>query len=97
MVVRIPVGFSKKTGDPWHSVTGEAVFAHSLGWRLAFPSNAADAAGLLRTALRGEDPVLFFEHRNLLDTIHPKRAVPTPATATCCLLARPRGWRRAAP
>jgi 2-oxoisovalerate dehydrogenase E1 component len=56
IVVRIPVGYSKKIGDPWHSVTGEAIYAHSLGWRLAFPSNAADAAGLFRTALRGEDP-----------------------------------------
>jgi 2-oxoisovalerate dehydrogenase E1 component len=76
MVVRIPVGFSKKTGDPWHSVTGEAIFAHTLGWRLAFPSNAADAAGLLRTALRGEDPVIFFEHRNLLDTPQARRPYP---------------------
>jgi 2-oxoisovalerate dehydrogenase E1 component len=76
MVVRIPVGFSKKTGDPWHSVTGEAIFAHTLGWQLAFPSNAADAVGLLRTALRGEDPVLFFEHRNLLDTPQARRPYP---------------------
>jgi len=76
MVVRIPVGFSKKTGDPWHSVTGEAVYAHTLGWRLAFPSNAADAAGLLRTALRGDDPVIFFEHRALLDTSQARRPWP---------------------
>ncbi len=76
MVIRIPVGFGKKTGDPWHSVTGEAIFAHTLGWRLAFPSNAADAAGLLRTALRGEDPVIFFEHRALLDTSQARRPWP---------------------
>ncbi len=76
MVVRIPVGFGKKTGDPWHSVTGEAVFAHTLGWRLAFPSNAADAAGLLRTALRGHDPTFFFEHRALLDTVPGRRPYP---------------------
>lgn len=76
MVVRIPVGFGKKTGDPWHSVTGEAIFAHTLGWRLAYPSNAADAAGLLRTALRGEDPVIFFEHRALLDTSQSRRPWP---------------------
>jgi 2-oxoisovalerate dehydrogenase E1 component len=75
-VVRIPVGFGKKTGDPWHSVTGEAVYAHTLGWRLAYPSNAADAAGLLRTALRGEDPVIFFEHRALLDTPQARRPWP---------------------
>jgi 2-oxoisovalerate dehydrogenase E1 component len=76
MVVRIPVGFGKQTGDPWHSVTGEAVYAHTLGWRLAFPSNAADAAGLLRTALRSEDPVIFFEHRALLDASHARRPWP---------------------
>ncbi len=76
MVVRIPVGHGKKIGDPWHSVTGEAVFAHTLGWRVAFPSNAADAAGLLRTALRGEDPVMFFEHRALLDVADARRPDP---------------------
>ena len=78
MVVRIPVGHSKKTGDPWHSVTGESVYAHAPGWRLAFPSNAADAAGLLRTALRGEDPTFFFEHRALLDAAEARRPDPGP-------------------
>ena len=78
LAVRIPVGYGKKTGDPWHSVTGEAVFAHSLGWKLAFPSNAADAAGLLRTALRGEDPCFFFEHRALLDAPEARRPDPGP-------------------
>ncbi len=68
MVVRIPAGFAKKTGDPWHSVSGEASFAHQIGWRIAFPSNAEDAVGLLRTALRSDDPTFFFEHRALLDT-----------------------------
>ncbi len=76
LVVRIPVGFGKKTGDPWHSVTAEAVFAHTLGWRIAFPSNAADAVGLLRTALRGDDPTFFFEHRALLDTREGRQPYP---------------------
>jgi 2-oxoisovalerate dehydrogenase E1 component len=76
IVIRIPVGFGKKIGDPWHSVTGEAIFAHTLGWRLAFPSNAEDAVGLLRTALRGEDPTIFFEHRALLDTAVARRPYP---------------------
>jgi len=76
MVVRIPVGLGKKTGDPWHSVTGEAIYAHTLGWRLAFPSNAADAVGLLRVALRGNDPTFFFEHRALLDTAPARRPYP---------------------
>jgi 2-oxoisovalerate dehydrogenase E1 component len=68
MVVRIPVGFSKRTGDPWHSVSGEAVFAHTIGWRVAMPSNAQDAVGLLRTALREHDPTFFLEHRAIQDT-----------------------------
>jgi 2-oxoisovalerate dehydrogenase E1 component len=76
VVVRIPVGYGKKTGDPWHSLTAEAAYAHLLGWRIAFPSNAADAAGLLRTALRGDDPTLFLEHRALLDTPEGRRPYP---------------------
>jgi len=68
MVVRIPVGFSKRTGDPWHSVSGESIFAHTVGWRVAMPSNARDAVGLLRTALRGNDPTFFLEHRAIQDT-----------------------------
>jgi 2-oxoisovalerate dehydrogenase E1 component len=76
MVVRLPLGFSKRSGDPWHSISGEAIFAHTLGWRIAFPSNAADAAGLLRTAMRGNDPVFFLEHRALLDTPDGRASYP---------------------
>jgi 2-oxoisovalerate dehydrogenase E1 component len=76
LVVRVPVGFGRKTGDPWHSVTGEAIFAHTLGWQIAFPSNAEDAVGLLRSALRGNDPTLFFEHRALLDSAAARRPYP---------------------
>ncbi len=76
VVVRIPVGYAKKTGDPWHSVSGESVYAHTPGWRIAYPSNAADAAGLLRTALRGDDPTFFFEHRALLDSAEGRRPYP---------------------
>lgn len=76
IVVRIPVGHSKRTGDPWHSVSGEAIFAHTAGWRVVMPSNAADAVGLLRTALRSNDPVFFLEHRNLLDTSAGRSAYP---------------------
>ena len=60
MVVRMPVGFLK-CGDPWHSQTNEVQFVHSPGWKVAVPSNAEDAVGLLRTALRGNDPVMFFD------------------------------------
>jgi 2-oxoisovalerate dehydrogenase E1 component len=81
VVVRIPVGYSKKTGDPWHSVSGEAIYAHLVGWRIAYPSNAEDAAGLLRAALRGEDPTLFLEHRALYDTPMGRR--PWPGDAYC--------------
>jgi 2-oxoisovalerate dehydrogenase E1 component len=76
VVVRVPVGYGKKTGDPWHSVTAEAIYAHVLGWRIAFPSNAEDAVGLLRTALRGDDPTFFLEHRALLDTGEGRRPYP---------------------
>ncbi len=76
VVVRIPVGFGKKTGDPWHSVSGEAAFAHTIGWRIAYPSNTEDAVGLLRSALRGEDPTFFFEHRALLDTSQARANYP---------------------
>lgn len=81
VVMRVPVGYSKKTGDPWHSVSGEAVYAHTLGWRIAMPSNAEDAAGLLRTALREQDPTIFMEHRALLDT--PAGRMPYPGDAYC--------------
>ncbi|NUM43628.1 MAG: pyruvate dehydrogenase [Anaerolineales bacterium] len=76
VVVRMPVGYSRRTGDPWHSVVDEVSYAHMQGWRLAFPSNAADAVGLLRTALRGEDPTIFFEHRALYDTPPSRRPYP---------------------
>lgn len=76
VVVRMPVGFGKKTGDPWHSVTAEAIYAHLLGWRIAFPSNAEDAVGLLRSALRGDDPTFFLEHRALLDSSDGRRPYP---------------------
>ncbi|MGQ0643776.1 MAG: transketolase C-terminal domain-containing protein [Gemmatimonadaceae bacterium] len=68
IVVRMPGGFGKDIGDPWHSVTGEVTWAHAVGWQLAFPSNAADAVGLLRAAMRSENPTIFFEHRALLMT-----------------------------
>lgn len=76
MVLRMPVGFSKRVGDPWHSVSDESILAHKPGWRVAFPSNAQDAVGLLRTALRGNDPTFFLEHRNLLDTPESRRPYP---------------------
>lgn len=75
MVVRIPGGFFK-CGDPWHSQTNEVAFVHTPGWKVAVPSNAEDAVGLLRASLRGNDPVIFFEHRNLLDLAWARRPYP---------------------
>lgn len=75
IVVRMPGGFAK-CGDPWHSLTNEVFFAHAVGWQLAFPSNAQDAVGLLRSAMRSNDPTIFFEHRNLLDAKYARTPYP---------------------
>ena len=75
MVVRMPGGFAK-IGDPWHSVTNETFFAHAVGWQVASPSNAEDAVGLLRYAMRSNNPTMFFEHRNLLDAKWARRPYP---------------------
>jgi 2-oxoisovalerate dehydrogenase E1 component len=75
MVVRMPVGFFK-CGDPWHSQTNEVQFVHAPGWKVACPSNAEDAVGMLRAALRGDDPVMFLEHRAMLDAAWARRPWP---------------------
>jgi 2-oxoisovalerate dehydrogenase E1 component len=75
MVVRMPGGFFK-CGDPWHSQTNEVAWVHGIGWRVAVPSNAEDAVGLLRSALRGNDPTIFFEHRAMLDGPWARRPYP---------------------
>jgi 2-oxoisovalerate dehydrogenase E1 component len=75
MVVRMPGGFFK-CGDPWHSQTNEVAWVHGIGWQVAVPSNAEDAVGLLRAALRGNDPVIFFEHRAMLDGAGARRPYP---------------------
>lgn len=75
IVVRMPGGFFK-CGDPWHSQTSEVQWVHGVGWRVAVPSNAEDAVGLLRAALRGNDPTIFFEHRAMLDAAWARRPYP---------------------
>lgn len=68
IVVRMPGGFGKDVGDPWHSLSGEVAWVHAIGWQVLVPSNAADAVGLLRAAMRSRNPSIFFEHRSLLMT-----------------------------
>jgi 2-oxoisovalerate dehydrogenase E1 component len=75
IVVRMPGGFFK-CGDPWHSQTNEVAWVHGIGWRVAMPSNAEDAVGLLRAAMRGNDPTIFFEHRAMLDAAWARRPYP---------------------
>ena len=76
IVVRMPGGYAPKCGDPWHSVCGEVLWAHATGWQVAVPSNAEDAVGLLRSALRSNNPTIFFEHRALLDGASARRPYP---------------------
>ena len=75
MVVRMPGGYFK-CGDPWHSQSNEVKWVHGIGWQVAMPSNAADAVGLLRAAMRDNNPTIFFEHRAMLDAPWARRPYP---------------------